>query len=71
MGLLGFIKVFFAMGPWQWWNLRQVGIVGGRARRRGGTGRDRLEDISWSLVFIGFVTFLYVSDFKLPALNNL
>jgi hypothetical protein len=71
MGLLGFVKVFFAMGPWQWWNLRQVGIVGGRVRRRGGTGRERLEDISWSLVLIGFVTFLYVSAFESSGMNNL
>ncbi|KAE8445480.1 hypothetical protein EG329_013370 [Mollisiaceae sp. DMI_Dod_QoI] len=56
LGLLGFVKVFFAMSPWHWWNLRQTGILGGR--RRGGTGRDRLEDISWTVVIIGVVTFL-------------
>ncbi|CZR52978.1 related to RING finger domain protein [Phialocephala subalpina] len=56
LGLLGFVKVFFAMSPWHWWNLRQTGILGGR--RRGGTGRDRLEDISWTVVVIGVVTFL-------------
>ncbi|KUJ18276.1 RING finger domain-containing protein, partial [Mollisia scopiformis] len=57
LGLLGFVKVFFAMSPWHWWNLRQTGILGG-GRRRGGTGRDRLEDISWTVVIIGVVTFL-------------
>lgn len=37
LGLLGFVKVFFALGPWQWFNLRNGGLLGGR--RRGG-GRD-------------------------------
>lgn len=57
LGLLSFIKVFFAMSPWNWWNLRRVGAFGG-GRRRGGTGRERLEDISWTVVIIGVVTFL-------------
>lgn len=59
LGLLGFVKVFFAMSPWHWWNLRHSGIMGG-GRRRGGTGRDRLEDISWTVVIIGVITFLAV-----------
>jgi len=57
LGLLGFVKVFFAMSPWHWWNLRQTGIIGG-GRARGGTGRDRMENISWTVVIIGVVTFL-------------
>ena len=69
LGLLGFVKVFFAMSPWHWWNLRQSGIVGG-GRARGTTGRDRLENISWSLVLIGVVTFLYVSGHILTALRS-
>ena len=60
LGLLGFVKVFFALGPFQWFNIRYNGILGGH-RRRGG-GRDRLEDISWTVVIIGVVTFLAVSD---------
>jgi hypothetical protein len=60
LGMLGFVKVFFAMSPWHWWNLRNSGILGGGGRR-GNTGRERLENISWSLVLIGVVTFLYVS----------
>jgi len=56
LGLLGFVKVFFAMGPWQWFNLGRGGFLGGGRRRRG--GRDRLEDISWTVVIIGVVTFL-------------
>lgn len=60
LGLLGFVKAFFAMGPWQWWNLRTSGVIGG-ARRRGGTGRDRMENINLYLVMIGVVTFFWVS----------
>lgn len=60
LGLLGFVKVFFALGPFQWFNIRHNGLLGGH-RRRGG-GRDRLEDISWTVVIIGVVTFLAVSD---------
>jgi hypothetical protein len=57
LGLLGFAKVLFAMSPWQWWNIR--GVVGGRGRRAN-TGRGRIEAISWHLVLIGILTFLWV-----------
>lgn len=60
LGLLGFVKVFFAMSPFQWFNIRAGGVFGGGRRRRGG-GRDRLEDISWTVVVIGVITFLTVS----------
>ncbi|KAH8599147.1 hypothetical protein B0O99DRAFT_683127 [Bisporella sp. PMI_857] len=60
LGLLGMIKAFFVMSPWQWWNIRTSGLLGGTARgRRGGTGRERMENISWTLVLIGVMTFLY------------
>ncbi|KAI1376090.1 hypothetical protein F4677DRAFT_420249 [Hypoxylon crocopeplum] len=58
LGLLGFVKAFLVMSPWQWWNLRATGIVGGGGRR-GGTGRDRMENINLALVLIGVFTFLY------------
>lgn len=58
LGLVGFVKAFIAMSPFQWWNLRQAGVVGGGARRRGG-GRDRLEDVNLMLVVIGAVTFFW------------
>lgn len=63
LGLLGFVKVFFAMSPWHWWNLRNgiFGGGGGRRRAGAGTGRDRLADISWTVVIIGVFTFLAVS----------
>jgi hypothetical protein len=59
LGLLGLLKSFI-MSPFQWLNLRWV--VGGSGRaRRGGTGRERLEDISVSMIIIGVATILYVS----------
>jgi hypothetical protein len=58
IGMLGFVKVFIT-SPWHWYNLRQTRILG-TGGRRVGTGRDRLENISWSLVFIGVITFLFV-----------
>jgi hypothetical protein len=59
LGLLGFVKVFFVLGPFQWFHIRNGGVLG--HRRRGG-GRDRLEDISWTVVVIGIITFLAVSE---------
>jgi hypothetical protein len=64
LGMLGFVKVFFVLGPWQWFNIRNGGLLGGQ-RRRGG-GRDRLEDISWTVVIIGIITFLAVSETDSP-----
>lgn len=58
LGLLGFVKAFLAMSPWQWWNLRTSGVVSGGARRAG-TGRQRMENINLTLVLIGVVTFLF------------
>lgn len=51
LGLLGFLKTFIAMSPWQWFNIRST--VGGRRR-----GRDRVESVNWMLVMIGVLTFL-------------
>lgn len=59
LGLLGCVKAFFALSPWQWWNIRGSGLLGGGRRR--GTGRDRLEDINLALVLIGVATFVGVS----------
>lgn len=63
LGLLGFANV---VGPWRWHTLRNV-VGGGRRARRAGTGRDRLNSISWPLILIGILTFLYVSltDFRI------
>jgi len=57
LGLLGFVKVIFAMSPFQWYNLRNSGLLGGNRGAR--AGRDRLQSISWYLVAIGVMTFLW------------
>ena len=57
LGLLGFVKVFFALSPWQWWNLRSSGLLSSRA---GATGRDRVANISWVVIVLGVLTFLWV-----------
>ena len=49
------------MSPWEWFNVRWAVGGGGRARR-GGTGRERLENISMTMIMIGVATFLYVSS---------
>lgn len=59
LGLLSFVKFLFALSPWQWWNLRQTGIMSGSGRA-GNTGRDRLQNISWVVVLVGVGTFLWV-----------
>lgn len=60
LGLLGFVKVFLSMGPIHAFYYRSSSM-GARAGR-GGTGRDRMENISWYLVIIGVTTFLWVSN---------
>ena len=55
LGVVGFMKVFFAMSPWHWWNLRTSGVLNGGGRRPGTTGRGRVENISWAVVMIVFV----------------
>lgn len=62
LGLLSFVKVLFALSPWQWCNLRSSGIISGGGRS-GNTGRDRLASISWIVVLIGIGTFLWASQY--------
>ena len=61
LGLLGIVKVFFYLGPWQWSNLRHSGILGGNSRSGNG-GRDRLAGVSWVVIVLGVCTFLWVSE---------
>jgi hypothetical protein len=62
LGLVGVAKAALAMGPWQWYHLRNSGLLGGGARNgRAATGRDRLESVTWWVVFVGLMTVLYVS----------
>ncbi|EEQ87422.1 hypothetical protein RJZ56_006120 [Blastomyces dermatitidis] len=58
LGVLSFVKVIFALSPWQWWNLRNSGLVGG-GRRPAATGRDRVASVSWIVLLIGVLTFLW------------
>lgn len=60
LGLLGFVKVLLSLSPWQYWNMRNSGLMTGTARA-GTTGRDRMANISWIVVLVGVGTFLYVS----------
>lgn len=53
LGLLGFLKVVYLLGPSSWWNLRSSGVGAGMGR----TGRDRAAQISWVVVAIGVVNF--------------
>lgn len=71
LGLLGFVKVLFALSPWQWWNLRSSGIMNGGGGRSGNTGRDRLANISWIVVLIGVGTFLWVCMDLKPCRKHL
>ncbi|PNS15662.1 hypothetical protein CAC42_4114 [Sphaceloma murrayae] len=57
LGLLGFIKFFFTLSPWQWFNIRGNAMMGGG--RAGATGRDRMQQISWFAVIVGIVTVLF------------
>jgi len=58
LGMLSFVKVLFALGPWQYWNLRSSGLLGTSVRAQN-TGRDRAASISWVVLLIGVGTFLY------------
>lgn len=57
LGIIGFLKHLLTMTPWQWWNARNSGLLGPTVRRGG--ARARAENISWALVVIGAMTFVY------------
>lgn len=57
MGFIGFMKVML-LNPWNWWNLRQTGLIGNRGRT-GTTGRDRASNIQWIAVAIGVGSAFY------------
>lgn len=61
LGLLGFAKFLLTLSPWHWFNMRGTGVyVGGSGGRAGGgTGRDRLAQLSWITILVGIATFLY------------
>lgn len=58
LGLLGFAKFLLTLSPWHWFNMRGTGF--GVARSGvGGTGRDRLQQLSWIAIVVGVLTFLW------------
>ncbi|KAF3482719.1 RING finger domain-containing protein [Arthroderma uncinatum] len=59
LGVLSFIKVMLALSPWQWWNLRNSGLLGGSNRRTANSGRSRAASVSWIVLAIGVATFLW------------
>lgn len=59
LGVVGFLKVFWTMSPWHWWNLRTSGVLNAGGRRPGTTGRGRVESISWAVVLVGAITVIY------------
>ncbi|KAM0720100.1 hypothetical protein Q7P37_004236 [Cladosporium fusiforme] len=57
LGLLGFAKFLFGLGPWHWVNARSPGMMGRSSV--GGNGRNRMRELSWLAVIIGVSTFVY------------
>lgn len=56
LGVLSFVKVLFALSPWQWWSLRPSTVVSsGRT-----TGRSRVASVGWLVILIGVGSFLWV-----------
>ena len=60
LGIIGFAKTLL-MSPWNWFQMRRV-TGGGGGNRRGGTGRERIENISGTVIMIGIATAVYVSS---------
>ncbi|KAI7487522.1 hypothetical protein KC351_g2584 [Hortaea werneckii] len=58
LGLLGFAKFLLTLSPWHWFNMRGTVVVN-RSGGLGGTGRDRLQGLSWFAVILGIATFLW------------
>lgn len=59
LGLLGFAKFLLTLNPFSWWNLRHSGLMGSSRAGLGGTGRERLNQISWAAVVVGILMFLW------------
>lgn len=57
LGLLGCAKFLLSMNPFNWFSMRNYGMVG--AGRPGATGRYRLQGIGWLAVLFGVMTFLW------------
>ncbi|RDL39009.1 RING protein [Venustampulla echinocandica] len=54
IGVLGFVKVLWAVNPFTWWNLRTGGFLGG------GRGRRNRDDSNFTFILIiGIITFMF------------
>jgi len=58
MGVLSFLRTM-VLNPFQWWNLRNSGLVTSRVSGRSATGRDRAVNISWIVVAMGVLSAAY------------
>ena len=67
LGVLSFARIILFANPWHWYNLRNSGIAHGTTRP-GATGQERVANISWVVLVIGVLTFLY-SVFR--AMNSI
>ncbi|KIX05473.1 uncharacterized protein Z518_06345 [Rhinocladiella mackenziei CBS 650.93] len=59
MGVLSFLRTMI-LNPFQWWNLRNTGLVTSRVSGRSTTGRDRAVNISWIVVVMGILSASYL-----------
>lgn len=48
LGLLGFFKVIYLIGPGSWWSIRNSGVLG---------GRERVSRLSWLVIAVGVANF--------------
>ena len=64
LGVLGFVQYMLTLSPWHWfrWNFRSNG--------RGNTGRDRMQNISWVVIMIGVMVFLWVCLLMYSTLHD-
>ena len=58
LGVLSCINVFLTMSPIHWWNFRTSNIFRGSGRPTT-TGRERVANISLTVIAIGIISFLY------------
>ena len=59
IGIAGFLKTVLLSNPWNFWNFRHSGLMGGTTRTSA-TGRDRAVNISWIALLIGVGSALYL-----------
>jgi len=71
LGILGFAKFLLTLSPFQWFNMRGAGMMGGGGHRAGTNGRERLQQISWIAVIVGIVTVLVVRILVDPQKYNI